>query len=40
MLFLISRVLAVLTALCISQTLGVAPTDEYRDADVEQSGYL
>ncbi|PSS14960.1 hypothetical protein M430DRAFT_51625 [Amorphotheca resinae ATCC 22711] len=40
MLSLISRVLAVLTALCISQTLGVAPTDEYRDADVEQSGYL
>jgi hypothetical protein len=34
------RILAILAALCFPQVLSLGATDEYRDADVEQSGYL
>lgn len=32
--------LPLLGALSFSPALGLAPTDEYRDADIQQSGYL
>lgn len=32
--------LVVVAAACIWHVAGLAPTDEYRDADPQQSGYL
>lgn len=39
-MLLFLRALAILAALCISKVLGLGDTDEYRDADPQQSGYL
>jgi hypothetical protein len=32
--------LSLLGALSLKHVVGVSPTDEYRDADIPQSGYL